>query len=76
VRSFDDLKASSQTLTFGSLGASTPTGYDPGDARRNGPAIKIIYGYGSTTRVLLALEQGEIDGVLRWMIHSPGGKTS
>jgi len=63
VRDFDDLKASPKTLTFGSLGASTPTGMIPAMLAATGLPIKIIYGYGSTTRVLLALEQGEIDGV-------------
>jgi len=63
IRNFDDLKASRQTLTFGSLGATTPTGLIPSMLAAAGLPIKLIYGYGSTARVLLALEQGEIDGV-------------
>jgi tripartite-type tricarboxylate transporter receptor subunit TctC len=63
IRSFQDLKASPKTLSFGSLGASTPTGMVPTMLARLGLPIKVIFGYGSTARVLLALEQGEIDGV-------------
>jgi tripartite-type tricarboxylate transporter receptor subunit TctC len=63
IRSFDDLKGSRQTLTFGSLGPTTPTGLIPTMLAAAGLPIKIIFGYGSTARVLLALEQGEIDGV-------------
>jgi hypothetical protein len=63
IKSFDDLKASRQTLTFGSLGSTTPTGMVPTMLAARGIPIKLIYGYVSTARVLLALEQGEVDGV-------------
>jgi tripartite-type tricarboxylate transporter receptor subunit TctC len=63
IKSFDELKSSSRTLTFGSLGSTTPTSMVPTMLAARGVPIKVIYGYVSTARVLLALEQGEIDGV-------------
>ena len=63
IKSFEELKSSPQTLTFGSLGSTTPTGMVPTMLAARGVPIKVIYGYVSTARVLLALEQGEIDGV-------------
>jgi hypothetical protein len=63
IKSFDDLKSSPRTVTFGSLGAGTPTGMVPTMLAGLGVPIKVIYGYVSTARVLLALEQGEIEGV-------------
>jgi len=62
VRSFDDLKTHPKPLSFGSLGSTTPTGTIPTLLAANGAPIKVIFGYVSTARVLLALEQGEIDG--------------
>jgi tripartite-type tricarboxylate transporter receptor subunit TctC len=63
IRSFEDLKSSTRTLTLGSLGSTTPTGLVPAMLAAAGLPIKVIFGYGSTARVLLALEQGEVDGV-------------
>lgn len=63
IKTFEDLRSSSKTLTFGSLGSGTPTGMVPNMLAGLGVPIKVIYGYVSTARVLLALEQGEIDGV-------------
>jgi tripartite-type tricarboxylate transporter receptor subunit TctC len=63
IRSFAELKASRQTVTVGSIGPTTPTGMIPAMLAAAGVPLKIIFGYVSTARVLLALEQGEIDGV-------------
>jgi ABC-type nitrate/sulfonate/bicarbonate transport system substrate-binding protein len=63
IKSFDDLKSHPQTLSFGSLGSTTPTAMIPTLLAGNGVPIKVIFGYVSTARILLALEQGEIDGV-------------
>ncbi len=63
IRSFDDLKSHPKTLSFGSLGSTTPTGMIPTLLAGHGAPIKVIFGYVSSARVLLALEQGEIDGV-------------
>jgi tripartite-type tricarboxylate transporter receptor subunit TctC len=63
ITSYDELKAHPKTLSFGSLGSTTPTGMIPTMLASSGAPIKVIFGYVSTARVLLALEQGEIDGV-------------
>jgi hypothetical protein len=62
IKSYDDLKASRQTLTFGALGITTPTAMVPVMLAANGVPIKVVLGYVSSARVLLALEQGEVDG--------------
>jgi tripartite-type tricarboxylate transporter receptor subunit TctC len=62
VDSISALKSSSKTLIFGTLGSTTPTAMVPALLAANGYPIKLISGYVSTARVLLALEQGEIDG--------------
>jgi tripartite-type tricarboxylate transporter receptor subunit TctC len=61
IKSFDDLKAHPKAVSFGSLGIGTPTGMIPAMLAGQGLPIKLIFGYVSTARVLLALEQGEID---------------
>jgi len=63
IKSFDELKSSSRPLSLGALGSGTPTAMVPVMLAGNGVPIKVVVGYGSTSRVLLALEQGEIDGV-------------
>jgi hypothetical protein len=56
------LKASPRLLTFGTLGATTPTAMVPALLAMQGYPVKLISGYVSTARVLVALEQGELDG--------------
>ncbi len=62
VHDLASLKTSPKPLTFGTLGATTPTALVPALLAAEGYPIKIISGYVSTARVLVALEQGEIDG--------------
>lgn len=62
VHDLASLKASRKPLTFGTLGATTPTAMVPALLAAEGYPVKIISGYVSTARVLVALEQGEIDG--------------
>jgi tripartite-type tricarboxylate transporter receptor subunit TctC len=62
VDSLAALKSSAKPLTFGTLGSTTPTAMVPALLAADGYPIKLISGYVSTARVLLALEQGEIDG--------------
>jgi Tripartite tricarboxylate transporter family receptor len=62
VENIAALKASPKPLTFGTLGSTTPTAMVPALLAANGYPIKLISGYVSTSRILLALEQGEIDG--------------
>jgi tripartite-type tricarboxylate transporter receptor subunit TctC len=62
LTSYAQLKAATKPVTFGALGATTPTAMSPALLADNGVPVKIVLGYVSTARVLLALEQGEIDG--------------
>jgi tripartite-type tricarboxylate transporter receptor subunit TctC len=63
IRTLDDLKSSRQTVTFGSLASTTPTAMVPLMLAGLGMPIKVVVGYVSTARVLVALEQGEVDAV-------------
>ncbi len=62
ITTYADLKVASKPVTFGALGATTPTAMAPALLAANGAPVKVVLGYVSTARVLLALEQGEIDG--------------
>jgi hypothetical protein len=62
IANLSALKSSPRPLSFGSLGATTPTAMVPALLAKLGYPIRIIAGYVSTARVLVALEQGEIDG--------------
>jgi tripartite-type tricarboxylate transporter receptor subunit TctC len=62
VDSLAALKASPKPLTFGTLGSTTPTAMVPAFLGAQGYPVRLISGYVSTARVLLALEQGEVDG--------------
>lgn len=61
ITSFDGWKASGRTVTFGALGAGTHTATVPGLLAAAGAPAKVVLGYVSTARILLALEQGEVD---------------
>jgi Tripartite tricarboxylate transporter family receptor len=63
IKTLDDLKASRQTVTFGSLASTTPTAMVPLMLASLGMPVRVVLGYVSTARVLVALEQGEIDAV-------------
>ncbi|MBX9777563.1 MAG: hypothetical protein K2Y71_24550 [Xanthobacteraceae bacterium] len=63
IKTFDDLKSHPKSVTFGSIGSTTPTAMIPVMLAREGLPIRVIFGYVSTARVLLALEQGEVDAV-------------
>jgi tripartite-type tricarboxylate transporter receptor subunit TctC len=63
IKSLDDLKSTRQTVTFGSLASTTPTAMVPLMLAGLGMPIRVVLGYVSTARVLVALEQGEIDAV-------------
>jgi hypothetical protein len=56
------LKVSPKPLLFGTLGSTTPTAMVPALLAMQGYPIKLISGYVSTSRIILALEQREIDG--------------
>jgi tripartite-type tricarboxylate transporter receptor subunit TctC len=62
IASLVALKSSPRALTFGTLGSTTPTAMVPALLAKAGYPIKLVSGYVSTARVLVALEQAEIDG--------------
>jgi tripartite-type tricarboxylate transporter receptor subunit TctC len=62
LTSYATLKAATKPVTFGALGATTPTAMSPALLADAGAPVKVVLGYVSTARLLLALEQGEIDG--------------
>jgi tripartite-type tricarboxylate transporter receptor subunit TctC len=62
IKSFAELKASGRPVSFGALGAGSHTATVPNLLAAAGAPIKVILGYVSTARILLALEQGEVDG--------------
>ena len=63
IKSLADLKAAPRTITFGSLAATTPTAMVPLMLAGLGLPVKVVLGYVSTARVLVALEQGEVDAM-------------
>jgi tripartite-type tricarboxylate transporter receptor subunit TctC len=63
IKSFQELMASKRTFSFGALAANTATAMVPAMLVRQGAPIKVIFGYGSSARVIVALEQGEADGM-------------
>jgi hypothetical protein len=63
IKSVDDWKAFPRPVTFGALGSTTTTAQIPGMLAAAGFPIKVVTGYGATARILLALEQGEVDAV-------------
>jgi hypothetical protein len=62
VTTLAKLKEAPKPLIFGTLGSTTPTAMVPALLAQHGYPIKLIAGYVSTSRILLALEQAEIDG--------------
>ena len=62
ITSYDALKASGKTVRFGALGAGSHTATVPNLLAAAGAPIRVVLGYVSTARILLALEQGEVDG--------------
>jgi hypothetical protein len=62
IRSFDDLKSSKKTIVFGALGNLTPTAMVPFMLADHGLPVRVVAGYVSSARIIVALEQGEVDG--------------
>ena len=62
VTSLATLKSAPRQLVFGALRSNTPTAMVPAMLARRGAPIRVIPSYGSTARVLLALQQGEVEG--------------
>ena len=62
IRNFDDLRKSRKTIVFGALGNLTPTAMVPFMLAERGLPVRVVAGYVSSARIIVALEQGEIDG--------------
>jgi hypothetical protein len=63
IGSLAELRSSRRTVTFGALASTTPTAMVPQMLAALGMPIKVVVGYVSTARVLVAIEQGEIDAM-------------
>lgn len=63
IATFDDLKAGRGKLVFGSLGPGTNTGLVPAMLAGHGLPVRVVFGYGSTARILLAIEQNEVNAI-------------
>ncbi len=62
IRSFDDLKLAKKPIVFGALGNLTPTAMVPLMLASHGLPVRVVAGYVSSARIIVALEQGEVDG--------------
>jgi tripartite-type tricarboxylate transporter receptor subunit TctC len=63
VRSFEELMAAKRVFSFGALASNTTTAMVPTMLVRQGVPIRVVFGYGSSARIIVALEQGEVDGM-------------
>jgi hypothetical protein len=60
LRNFQDLLKAPDKVVFGALGPSTTTAMIPALLAANGVPIKLVVGYPSSSRLIIAMEQGEI----------------
>lgn len=63
ITSFAELMAAKRMFNFGALASNTTTAMVPTMLVRQGAPIKVVFGYGSSARIIVALEQGEADGM-------------
>ena len=63
IKSFEELMAAKRMFSFGALASNTTTAMVPTMLLRHGAPIKVVFGYGSSARIIVALEQGEADGM-------------
>jgi tripartite-type tricarboxylate transporter receptor subunit TctC len=59
IRSYEDLRQAKNKVVFAALGPSTPTAMIPALLAANGAPIKLVVGYTSSSRLIIAMEQGE-----------------
>ena len=62
IRSYDELKSAKKPVVFGALGNLTPTAMVPLMLASHGVPVRVVAGYVSSARIIVALEQGEVDG--------------
>lgn len=63
VRDFATLRAAREPLALGALGTGTPGAIVTGLLAANGAPMKIVTGYTSAARLIIALAQGELGAV-------------
>ena len=63
IDSLAELRSSRRSVTFGALASTTPTAMVPHMLAALGIPVQVVVGYVSTARVLVAIEQGEIDAM-------------
>jgi hypothetical protein len=63
IKSFAELMAAKRSFSFGALASNTTTAMVPTMLVRYGAPIRVVFGYGSSARIIVALEQGEADGM-------------
>ena len=64
IKTFADLKKSKRTLVFGALSLRSTNGSIPLILGHDGLPIKVLPGYKGTSRIMLAIEQKEVDGMM------------
>lgn len=63
IRSIDQLKKSKKTIIFGGLRARSSNVVVPAILSRAGWSVRSLKGYKATAKIMLALEQKEVDGI-------------
>jgi tripartite-type tricarboxylate transporter receptor subunit TctC len=63
IRSIQDVKSAQEPVIFGALGAGTQTAIIGAILAESGFPIKLVSGYPGSSRLLIALQQGEVQAV-------------
>jgi len=63
IRTVDDLKKSKRQIVFGGLAQRASNTVVPRILSRDGWPIRALHGYKGTSKIMLALEQKEVDGI-------------
>ena len=63
IASFAQLLAAKEKVVLGALNATSQDSMAPALLAQNGVPVKVIRGYNSSAKVLLAIEQGEVPGI-------------
>jgi len=63
ITSFAELMAAKEKVVLGALNATSQDSMVPALLAQNGVPVRVIRGYNSSAKVLLAIEQGEVPGI-------------
>jgi tripartite-type tricarboxylate transporter receptor subunit TctC len=63
ITSFAQLLAAKEKVVLGALNATSQDSMAPALLAQNGVPVRVIRGYNSSAKVLLAIEQGEVPGI-------------